>query len=142
LAVYDDQVREAVGRLLGRIEGSRALRIWDEAGATRWQKAPVWIHGDISAGNLLVRDGQLVAVIDFGQLATGDPACDLAIGWTLLSGASRDTFRSTVGLDLDTWKRGQAWALWKALITASGLSPTTAIESGQAERTLDQVLRG
>jgi aminoglycoside phosphotransferase (APT) family kinase protein len=83
---------------------------------------PVWVHGDISSGNLLLRKGRLHAVIDFGQLAVGDPACDLAIAWTLFQGQSRKDFCASLPLDVGTWARGRAWALWKALIVAAGFT--------------------
>jgi aminoglycoside phosphotransferase (APT) family kinase protein len=67
--------------------------------------------------NLLVRDGRLAAVIDFGSSGVGDPACDMVIAWTLLSGESRKAFRATLAVDDATWARGRGWALWKALIT-------------------------
>lgn len=71
----------------------------------------------MSASNLLVEDGRLRAVIDFGCSGVGDPACDLTIAWTFFSGASRDEFRGGLALDEDTWARGRGWALWKVLIT-------------------------
>jgi len=141
LDVYDSEVRAALARMRSRVDGDRLLQIWDEGRATAWTAAPVWIHGDISVGNLLVRHGELVAVIDFGQLAVGDPACDLAIAWALFAERSRESFRLAVDLDEGTWARGKAWALWKALITASGLSQTNAVETAQAECTLEAVVR-
>ena len=48
--------------------------------------AAVWIHGDLHPGNLLVRDGRLSGVLDFGDVTAGDPATDLSVGWMLLSG--------------------------------------------------------
>ena len=62
----------------------------------------VWVHGDISPGNLLVQEGQLCAVIDFGQLTMGDPASDLAIAWTFFNDESRELFRKTLPLDSGT----------------------------------------
>ena len=59
-----------------------------------WERDPVWFHGDVAAGNLLVRDGRLGAVIDFGSSGVGDPACDMVIAWTFLAGESRDAFRA------------------------------------------------
>lgn len=116
-AVYDDQTRETVAALGGAVDGARAIDVWDEAVASRWERDPVWLHGDLSATNLLVAGGRLSAVIDFGTAAVGDPACDLAIAWTFLSGESRAAFRDGVGLDDATWARGRGWTLWKALIT-------------------------
>ena len=82
----------------------------------------MWFHGDIAMGNLLVRDGALAAVIDFGTCGVGDPACDLVIAWTLFEGDSRTAFRREVGLDEATWARARGWALWKALITLVALA--------------------
>ena len=62
--------------------------------AAGWAGDPVWFHGDVATGNLLLRDGRLAAVIDFGTSGVGDPACDVVIAWTLLSGESRDAFRA------------------------------------------------
>jgi aminoglycoside phosphotransferase (APT) family kinase protein len=69
----------------------------------------VWFHGDVAVDNLLVRDGRLPAVIDFGTSGVGDPACDLVIAWTLLDGASRACFRERLGVDAGTWARGRGW---------------------------------
>ena len=72
-----------------RSRATRVRRVWDDALRTTWDREPVWVHGDVAAGNLLVRDGRLAAVIDFGSSGVGDPACDTVIAWTFLSGPSR-----------------------------------------------------
>lgn len=120
LAVYEGQTRAAEETLGDQIDGAAALALWDAALATRWDRPPVWIHGDVAPGNLLVENGRLAAVIDFGTCGVGDPACDLAFAWTYLDDRGRDLFRQRLGLDDDTWLRGQAWALWKALIVVAG----------------------
>jgi aminoglycoside phosphotransferase (APT) family kinase protein len=79
----------------------------------------VWVHGDVTASNLLVRDGRLAAVIDFGCCAVGDPACDLVMAWTFFDDEERRHFRGELGLDDATWARGRGWALWKALLVAA-----------------------
>jgi aminoglycoside phosphotransferase (APT) family kinase protein len=94
----------------------------------------------VSAGNLLVQEGKLSAVIDFGQLAIGDPACDLAIAWTLFHGESREIFRTTLKLDDATWARGRAWALWKALIVAAGLTNPNNAESARCWHILNELI--
>jgi aminoglycoside phosphotransferase (APT) family kinase protein len=116
-AHYDDETRAAIARLHGRVDADRATAAWDEALAAGWTGRPVWFHGDVAAGNLLVRDGVLSAVIDFGTSGVGDPACDLVVAWTFFSGASRAAFRAAVDRDDGTWARARGWALWKALIT-------------------------
>ena len=140
LAVYDDQTREAFRLLDGRIDTKTARTLWEEALATRWRHAPVWVHGDIAWGNLLVKDGNLCAVIDFGSSAVGDPACDLAIAWTLFQNGSRRAFRQALPLDTGTWARGRAWTLWKAMITVSGQISRSAEEIRLSERVIDAVL--
>jgi aminoglycoside phosphotransferase (APT) family kinase protein len=87
-----------------------------------------------------MRDGRPCAVIDFGNLGTGDPACDLAVAWTLFEGPSREVFLSRVGLDDATWTRARAWALWKALIVAAGLVQTNAAEFAEPLRLVDRIL--
>lgn len=129
LAHYDAETRESVTKLGDMLDGRRALEAWDAALATTWQEPPVWVHGDMATGNLLVRDGQLAAVIDFGTCAVGDPACDLVIAWTFFDGTSRAVFRDRVGLDDGTWARARGWALWKALITSAGGEGDPAVEA-------------
>ncbi len=114
---YDDETRKAIAALDGRIDGAAATAEWDAALAARWHGRPVWFHGDVASGNILVRDGRLAAVIDFGTSGVGDPACDLVIAWTFLDVPARDAFRTALGVDDATWQRGRGWALWKALIT-------------------------
>jgi aminoglycoside phosphotransferase (APT) family kinase protein len=105
LSVYDAQTREALAILKNKIDSSTAAKIWQDALATQWNREPVWVHGDVSQGNVLVKNGQLNAVIDFGGMAVGDPAGDLAITWTLFKGESREMFRSLLAFDTGTWMR-------------------------------------
>ena len=115
-AHYDDETRRSLAVLNGRIDTDRASAVWNAALDAPWTGPPVWFHGDIASGNLLVKDGRLTAVIDFGTSGVGDPACDLVIAWTMFSGESRQAFRAAVGQDAGTWARARGWALWKALI--------------------------
>ncbi|MBN9442941.1 phosphotransferase, partial [Bosea sp. (in: a-proteobacteria)] len=103
--------------LTGKIDVASAADVWAAALSSEWRSRPLWVHGDMALGNLLVRGGELCAVIDFGGLAVGDPACDLVMAWTEFSGDSRTMFRTRLPFDDDTWKRARGWALWKALIT-------------------------
>ncbi|HET7400851.1 MAG TPA: phosphotransferase, partial [Usitatibacter sp.] len=57
LATYDDEARQAIARLADSIDAGAARRLCESAVHTTWQRDPVWVHGDVSAGNLLVRDG-------------------------------------------------------------------------------------
>jgi aminoglycoside phosphotransferase (APT) family kinase protein len=93
-------------------------RVWKEAMALpSVELEPRWVHGDLLAENLLSRDGNLVAVLDFGALSVGDPTVDLICAWELLDGDGREEFRRTLGLDDDTWLRARAWALFIAVMT-------------------------
>lgn len=141
LATYDAETRRAIDALQGQTAGDMATAVWDAALAARWSGPQVWFHGDVSAGNLLVRDGRLAAVIDFGCSGVGDPACDVTIVWTLFSGDSREWFRSALSLDSGTWARGRGWALWKALITVVGYTDADSAEAPSARRVIDDVLR-
>lgn len=117
-----------------------ARATWDAAMAAVWEGEPVWVHGDVSDGNLLVLDGELHAVLDFGLLAVGDPACDLAIAWTTFNADSRQAFRNRLRVDDATWARGRGWALWKALITLAGASNWNTPRAQSARQTLATIL--
>jgi aminoglycoside phosphotransferase (APT) family kinase protein len=117
LAPLDGDVRQAIATLADELDADTATAVWAAALATDLERPAVWVHGDITNSNLLVMNGQLSAVLDFGCSAVGDPACDLAIAWTFFVGESRRAFRDALALDEGTWARGRGWALWKALIT-------------------------
>lgn len=140
LTMYDFDTRNALALLKGQIDTTTALAVWEAAIVTTWQGQPVWFHGDVATGNLLVNDGALCAVIDFGCSGVGDPACDVAIAWTLFEGASREAFRAALPLDEATWVRGRGWALWKALITLAEYSSTNVVKATEARRTINEVL--
>lgn len=140
LAVYDEETRAALATLGPQVDATAASAVWEEALAAGATHGPVWFHGDVAAGNLLVDDaGALSAVIDFGTSGVGDPACDLVIAWTLFDGPSREVFRRRTALDEATWARAAGWALWKSLITLAAPDATPADRAG-AGRTLDRVL--
>ncbi len=143
LSIYDSETRQALAILSdqsGQIDTHAALAMWEEALDSSWQGPPVWLHGDISPSNLLVKDGQLIAIIDFGCSAIGDPACDLAIAWTFFAGPSRATFRAALPLDQATWARGRGWALWKALITVAQQPGSDPARVEAAQAVLEQLL--
>ncbi len=140
LGVYQDETLGALTALQGRLDTEHARRIWDRACASRWQEEPVWVHGDIAPDNLLVQDGELTAVIDFGCMAIGDPACDYAIAWTYFDADSRAEFRARLGADGNTWARARGWALWKALITVASLEGN-ASAAERSWRTIDAILQ-
>lgn len=144
LRTFDDTTRSALETLRGRVDVSLAREVWENAVAARWDGVDRWFHGDVAEGNLLLQDGQLSAVIDFGTCGVGDPSCDLAVAWTLLDPAGRRVFRDRLAVDEASWSRGRGWALWKALATASytctGEDPDDLVDFTRAERVLTGIL--
>lgn len=140
LATYDAEIQQALATVRSKMDVGAATEVWKMALATTWQGPPVWVHGNVSIGNLLVQKSRLSAVIDFGQLAVGDPACDLVIAWALFRDESREVFRALLPLDADTWARGRAWALWKALIVVAGFVQTNAVTVAQSWLNIEEVL--
>lgn len=117
LAARDIPTRRAIEALHGLIDTAAASAAWHEAlDAPAWQGNPVWIHGDLSPGNVLCANRRLSAVIDFGFLGVGDPACDTIVAWNLLPATAREAYRRALKIDDATWARGRGWALSIALI--------------------------
>jgi aminoglycoside phosphotransferase (APT) family kinase protein len=119
LATWDEQTRQLIRQAADDIDAEAAASVWDTALASTSEQAPVWIHGDLSASNMLVADGALHAVIDFGGVAAGDPAYDLVMEWEFFTGEAAAAFRGGLSLDEATWARARGWALWKALASIS-----------------------
>lgn len=138
---YDGETQRALGLVEGQIDTAAARDVWDAACAAPFEGAPVWFHGDIAWGNLLVENGRLSAVIDFGTSGVGDPACDLAIAWTFFEGEAREVFREGMVLDRGAWARGRGWALWKALIVLAGMTGAPAREVAKNRGVIDAVLQ-
>jgi aminoglycoside phosphotransferase (APT) family kinase protein len=110
--VRDEVTRSAMATLGLEHE---AVPIWEEAlAAPDWTGPPVWIHGDLDARNLLVSNGRISGVVDFGGLGVGDPACDAMAAWKVLSAEGRERLRRALELDDATWARARGWALTTA----------------------------
>ncbi|MET7271305.1 MULTISPECIES: aminoglycoside phosphotransferase family protein [Streptomyces] len=126
LADRDRATRAAIAQVDGVFDAAAMTDLWDAAlNAPGWDGPPVWFHGDFHTGNLLTVDGRLSAVIDFGGLGIGDPACDLMIAFTLMTAGNRAAFRDALGVDDATWTRGRGWAL------ATGLNAYTAYAAAE-----------
>ncbi|PDY83036.1 aminoglycoside phosphotransferase family protein [Bacillus cereus] len=117
ISVYDKEARTAIENNKDIFDEALLKHLWDLALRSTWDRKPVWVHGDVAPGNLLVKDGKLSAEIDFGILGVGDPACDAAMAWTFFDENSRSVFKEVLCMDEETWNRARGWALWKALIT-------------------------
>jgi aminoglycoside phosphotransferase (APT) family kinase protein len=141
LAECDEQVRRSVAELGDRIDGAAALRAWEASRkAPAWHGEEVWVHGDLLPGNLLVVDGRLSAVIDWGGLNVGDPACDLQPAWNVFEGESRRRFRDELAVDDASWLRGRGWALYQAVSALPYYWETNPGMIRQASHALAQVL--
>jgi aminoglycoside phosphotransferase (APT) family kinase protein len=141
LSTRDAQTRAAIAELSGVLATRAVTTAWDAALQTpAWHGPPVWLHGDLAPLNLLVQHGRLSAVIDFGSLGVGDPACDSIVAWNLLSAQTRDVFRAALPVDDATWARGRCWALSVGLIALPYYQRTNPMLASIARRTIAEVL--
>jgi aminoglycoside phosphotransferase (APT) family kinase protein len=123
------------------VDTAAATAAWDAALQTpTWPGAPVWVHGDLSPGNLLVAAGRLSAVIDFAGVGVGDPACDLIVAWNLLPAGTRNLFRAALRVNDATWERGRGWALSIALIQLPYYHRTNPVLAANARHVIGEVL--
>ncbi|BFT73787.1 aminoglycoside phosphotransferase family protein [Paenibacillus sp. P36] len=141
LAKRDAAVRAAIVTLHDIVDADAATAVWEAAlQAPVWQGKPVWIHGDLHPGNLLIEEGRLSAVIDFGTLGVGDPACDLMVAWTFLAAQGRERFRADLPIDDAAWSRGSGWALSFGLIALAYYLETNLVLAEISRRTINEVL--
>ncbi len=141
LAARDAQTRQSIAALEGMVDMAAATAAWQAAlEAPAWSGPPMWLHGDLQSGNLLAVDGVLTAVIDFGCLGVGDPACDLMVAWNFFTGASRDAFRKAMAVDEATWARGRGWALSVALVALPYYHKSNPVLANISRYAIDEVL--
>jgi aminoglycoside phosphotransferase (APT) family kinase protein len=141
LAMRDDPTRTAIAALEGTIDADAVTAAWDAALRTpAWSGPPVWVHGDLLPGNLLLQGGRLTGVIDFGEMGVGDPACDLIVAWGLLTPEARNVFRAELDVDDATWARGRGWALSIALIALPYYRDTNPALAATARHLIREVL--
>ncbi len=141
LAMRDTAVRAAIASLDGTLDTDAATAAWEASlHAPVWHGPLVWIHGDLQSGNLLAEQGRLRAVIDFGGLGVGDPACDLIVAWNLFCAESRDAFRAALSVDDATWTRGRGWALSVGLIALPYYLNTSPSMVRYAQHTIAEAL--
>lgn len=141
LARRDRGTREAIAACDGLVDTRAVTAAWEEAlDAPVWDGPPVWLHADLQSGNLLARHGRLVAVIDFGALTVGDPACDLMVAWNLFTAGPRAVFRQAMHVDDATWARGRGWALSPALVALPYYRDTNPALAAIARHAIAEVL--
>ena len=142
LHLRDASTRQAISSAHRSIDVAAVTAAWEAALNTpEWNREPVWVHGDVAAGNLIFRNRRLAALIDWACMAVGDPACDLVVAWELLD-ESRETFRSELDVDDATWERGRGWALSTAVGALAYYEDSNAFMADQARRKLRALLGG
>src|SRR5437016_3694370 len=140
LSTRDSETRAAIASLDGMIDIGAVTAAWEVAlQAPSWHSLLVWIHGDLSPLNLLVERGRLSAVIDFGCLGVGDPACDLQVAWNFFSAQTRDVFRAVLPADDAMWARGRGWALSVGLIALPYYHITNPVLASIGRRAIAEV---
>lgn len=141
LSTRDARVRDSIVAMNGMLDSAAVTAAWETClAAPEWKHSPVWIHGDLQAGNLLARNGRLCAVIDFGCLGVGDPACELIVAWNFLDAEGREALRSELSIDDATWERGRGWALSVAMIALPYYLYTNPVIVEASWRVLREVL--
>jgi aminoglycoside phosphotransferase (APT) family kinase protein len=139
----DRRVREALAQLEADIDTAVAAGVWQDAlDADEWNEPGVWVHGDLLPGNLLVRNGTLAGVLDFGTLGVGDPAVDLMAAWTVFGGGAREAFVEAADMDQQAWRRARGWALYGAAIALPYYRERNPVLAAISRRTLGEVLEG
>ena len=143
LADRDRATRKAIASVDGAFDAAAMTKLWDAAlDAPPWQQPATWFHGDFHTGNLLTVNGRLSAVIDFGGLGLGDPACDLTIAFTLMTPQTRSVFRDALGVDEATWTRGRGWALTTGLNAYTSYAAVNPRVAAQTTRQINSALFG
>lgn len=141
LAERDAQTRRAIHALGPLVDWRAVTMVWDAAlEVPPWRAAGVWHHGDLLPSNLLIAGGELTAVIDFGCLGAGDPACDVLPAWAMFDGDSRAAYRAAIGVDEATWARGRGWALSWALVALPYYLETNPVIAATARRTIRETV--
>ena len=142
LARRDAGTRASIDELRDDIDARAAIALWEEAlAAPEWHRPPVWHHGDLDVRNLLVTNGRLSGVIDFGCLGVGDPACDVAVAWKVLPAEERGRFREALSVDDATWTRARGWVVSQAVNALSYYTlETNRLLVLEARRWLGEVL--
>lgn len=117
LAELDERLRGNLSNLLpNEADADAVLAVWEDAvAAPAWEGPPTWLHGDVQVGNLLLRDGRLTGVIDWGSSCAGDPACDLFCAWTIFDEQTRPAFRAAMDDDDASWRRARGWVVLTAV---------------------------
>ena len=140
LAERTDTVMRNLSTVADQVDRAAVRRAWATAlAAPRWTEPPVWVHVDLHPANILVHDGRISGVIDFGDLTAGDPAADLSVGWMLLPAGCHPAFRAAAGASDSSWARATGWALALGLVYLAHSADNPQL-AAVGRRTLSAVL--
>ena len=141
IRLRDEQVRGCIAQVADEFDADGLLAAWEaDAFVADHEGDPVWVHGDLTPGNLLLREGRLTGVLDFGGVSVGDPAVGLLPAWNLFAGQARRTFRDSSDADEAAWRRGRAWALSIAVVALPYYRDSFPAISASSRRVLTEVL--
>jgi aminoglycoside phosphotransferase (APT) family kinase protein len=115
LIQYNAEMEAAIKKIQDPKFKNKVIAIRQKALNSNWDNKPVWVHGDFAMGNILLKDNKVSAIIYFGQMAIGNPACDLVVAWTFFRKKSQKFFMTHLNIDENTWARAKGWALWKTI---------------------------
>ena len=140
-AAEDDWLGRGIAESASLVDTEAVMRGWEHAlGAPAWDGPPAWIHGDLAPDNMLLIDGSLSAVIDWGGLGVGDPATELLPAWNLFRGASREAYREALEFDDATWARGLGLALSTSIVALPYYKDTIPVRAKRAKAVIREVL--
>ena len=140
MAQYDDAVQSGISRLDGVIDVSRAKHVWRSAlDAGDWTGEPVWVHGDLLPGNILIGDDRLSGIIDWSCAGVGDPACEAMLAWSLPPDARR-LYRRTLTLDDAAWARARGWVVEQTVFYIPYYAKSLPLAVDQARWRLNEAL--
>lgn len=142
LRSQDDWVRHSLAQSKDLTDVDGITAIWERNLTIPDAGTDVWIHADLMPGNLLFRDGRLVAVIDVETMCVGDPAVDLMPAWNLFAAGPRASYKRALAVDDATWERGRGWALVQAIGCVWYYVDTNPVMAETARHTLAAVLDG
>jgi aminoglycoside phosphotransferase (APT) family kinase protein len=141
LRQLDQATRGAIGASGHRINRDAVTAVWAHSVQGRaWAGTAVWRHCDLLPPNLLVAEGHLLAVIDFGVAGVGDPAADVIAAWSVFGAAGRARFRDVLEVDDETWVRARGYALTQAVQIIPYYAETNPAFVAMARRTVEEVL--
>jgi aminoglycoside phosphotransferase (APT) family kinase protein len=140
MAQFDEAVQWGINQLSGGIDIDRAKHIWQNAlDAGDWTGAPVWVHGDLLPGNILIGKGRLRGIIDWSGAGVGDPACEAMLAWSFPSDARR-VYRRALGFDDATWARARGWVVEQTVFFIPYYARSLPLSVDQAKRRLNEAL--